>query len=665
MNKKRGASRFSRKSRGFQAGLVFVCLIVFFWVIQLLAPHLSGNDSYFHIKYAWLIWQEGAIWDFPWLQGTLFKTTWVDHQFLYHLLLIPFTWFDDLYLSALGAGIFWAALALFTVYIVIRRLDTPDSAWFRYAWIWALVLAASSNTMLYRLGQTRIQAVSLIFMMVAIILMEKGKNRFLLPLGFFYAWLYHGSVILIPLTLLYSLSGLVVEKKWDWKPVAWAISGLGLGFIINPYFPQDIVFLYKHVIQFAGGESSVPLSAEWLNYPSWTLFQTTQGAWLVLFLGILTLAFSDRPISKRTLFWFLANSMMLILFFKARRFVEYWPPLAVVFFASAVFDHRDQWVSRFSKLTSDNRQGLTSRAYKAVLAGILTALFLSAGVRAYKTVQEIKEDAPPDRFTAASSWLKSHTSRQTIVFNEQWDNFPDLFFNNHHNLWVTGLNLNFTYLLDPRLYRLYKNITYGNVADTARYLKREFGAQYALTLKEQGGLVRLATDPDNGLQLVWEDKTSAIYKLEPSDRQVQMKAELYPYRIVKAEEPVTCQTLEPGRSYNNRPSPAGLLECKTAGGFAEIFWQIEIPREGTWKMEGQFPRTPNAATAQVFLNGKQQGPPLDLYGKGKQVGPLQDLGMRHLPAGPLDLAIRYNLPSGGGENIFGLDRLKFSRADHP
>lgn len=664
MKRKKKASGYSKKSRGIQAGLVFVGLLVFFWVIQFFSPHISGNDSYFHIKYAWLIWDKGAIWNFPWLQGTLFKNTWVDHQFLYHLLLIPFTWIGDLYLAAEAAGIFWAAFAIYTIYLVIRRLGDSDSVWSRYAWIWVLVLAASSNTMLYRLGQTRIQAVSLIFMMVAIILLEKEKKGFLLPLGFFYAWLYHGSLILIPLTLLYSLSGLIIEKRWDWKPVAWATAGLGLGFIINPYFPHDLVFLYKHVIQFAGGGTPVPLSAEWINYTSWTLFQNTQGAWLVLFLGVLTLAFSERPISKRTLFWFLTNSLMLILFFKARRFVEYWPPFAVVFFASALYDNQDQWVTRFSQTISDNRQGQISQTYKAILAGVITVLCISAGVRAYRTVQEIKQDAPPDRFAAASSWLKSHTSLHTIVFNEQWDTFPDLFFNNHHNLWVTGLNLNFTYLLDPRLYRLYQNITYGNVADTARYIKRDFGAQYALTLKGQGGLIRLAADPDNGLQLVWEDKNTAIYKLEPSTRRIQMKAGLDPYRVLRAEEPVTCELLEPKR-YGELPLPEGPLLCKTAGSLAEIAWQIEIPRQGIWKIEGQFLKTIDRSTAQVLLNGKQLGEPLDLYGTEKETGKLRDLGMSQLPSGPLELVVKYRLPSGGYEKIFGLERIKFSRMDRP
>ena len=80
-------------------------------------------------------------------------------------------------------------------------------------------------------------------------------------------------------------------------------------------------------------------------------------------------------------------------------------------------------------------------------------------------------------------------------------------------------------------------------------------------------------------------------------------------------------------------------------------------------MEGQLLRTPNGATAQVFLNGNQLGRLLDLYGTGKQVGKLQNLGIRQLPAGPLDVAIGYNLPSGRGEKIFGLDRLKLIREE--
>jgi hypothetical protein len=666
MEKNKDSDGYWSKSNLIQAGGVLTGLIVFFSIIQVLSPNLSGNDSYFHIKYAWLIWHEGVIWDFPWLQGTLFKNVWVDHQFLYHLLLIPFTWIGDLYLAAKIAGIFWASGAIFTVYELIRRMDKPGSTWSRFAWIWPIVIAASSTTLLYRLNMTRLQAVSLIFMMAAIMLIEKKKYRLLLLLGFFYAWLYHGSVILIPLAFLYCLSSLVIEKRWVWKPIVWTMGGLCLGFIVNPYFPQSLVFLYKHIPQLFGGGTAVPLSSEWIDFQSWFLFQTAQGAWLCLFVGVLILGFSERRISQRTLFWFLANTMMLILFFKARRFVEYWPPFAVVFCASALCDNQLQWMPFFRGQESKDREFFPKQMRQAVFAGLVAVLLFSAGFRAVKTAQQIQFEAPPpERFITAASWLKAHTPKHSIVFNEQWDTFPDLFFHDHYNLWVTGLNPNLTYLLDPRLWRLYKNISYGYVPDTARFLKRDFGAQYALTLKNRGELNKLASDPNNGLTLVWEDKIISIYQIRPSDRLVQMEAELYPYQVSKAEGSLVCQAIEQTQCQDyGEPSAHGFLECRTRSRLAKIFWKVEIPKEGNWTIEGRFLKTKDGGTAEVLLNGKSLGVPINLLDGQTEVGKIQNLGIQSLAAGPLDVEIVYTLPSGQREKVFGMDLLRFTRTDN-
>ncbi len=646
-----------------QPGIVFVGLLAYFSLIQVLSPRISGNDSYFHIKYAWLIWHEGAIWNFPWLQGTLFREHWVDHQFLYHLLLIPFTWIGNLYLAAKVAGIFWSATALFAVYAVIRRMNEPASAWYRLAWIWPLIMVASSPSMLYRLSQTRIQAVSLLLMMVAVIIMEKERYKMLLPLGFGFAWLYNGSVILIPLTLLFGLSCLIIEKRWVWQPVAWATAGLGLGFLLNPYFPQNLDFLVRHIYEFAGNRTGLPMAFEWQDYTSWFLFQSTQGAWLVLLVGILVLGFSERRMTRRNLFWLLASTMMQLLFFKARRFVEYWPLFAVVFTASTLCDTQDQWEPLLSRNRPNGQPVLTPLVREAVFTGFVTGLGIIAGFHALKTAQEIHFNAPPDRFVSASAWLKAHTPKGTIVFNAQWDTFPDLFFHNHHNLWVAGLNPNFTYFLDPRLWRVYDGVSKGMVMDTARYLQRDFGARYALTLKDQAGLVKLADVADNGLNLVWEDGTTAIYQVHPSDHRVQLEGELYPYKIAMADGQVKCQAEEQSECQNyGDPSNRGFLACRITGKIARIAWRVELPRAGTWVVEGRFLKTRDGGTAAVLVNGKTLGAPIDLFDGRKQVGSSLTLGEQDLSAGPLEVEIVYTFPAGRAKKVFGLDELTFTRS---
>lgn len=653
--------RISRVRYLIQPIAVLAGLLLYFGLIQSVANRISGNDSYFNIKYAWLLWHDGAVWNFPWLQGTIFRDAWVDHQFLFHVLLIPFTWIGDLYLAAKVAGAFWASAAVYSVYLVIRQMGEEGSLWRRWAWIWPLVIVASSNTMLYRLTNTRVQAVSAVFMMAAIALQEKGHYRSLLPLGFLFAWLYHGSVILIPLTILYAFSYLVIEKRLIWKPVAYACAGLTLGFLINPYFPDSLRFLMRHLPDVAGSGTGVPPSAEWVSYASWDLFQTTRGAWLLLLAGILIMTFYRLGLTRRTLFHFLACCMMLVLFLRARRFVEYWPLFVALFSASVIQEASGEVISSIKRLANPADIQERRIIWLAFLSGLFVVLVSMSVVNALRTGREIAQNAPADRFANASIWLKANTPWHSVVYNSQWDTFPDLFFHNHHNLWVVGLNANFTYFLDPRLWLLYKNISEGYVEDTARYLKQLYHADYALTLKKEGGLVRLAEQPENGLVLAWEDRQTAIYRLQPSDRFLQMEAELYT-RNIDAGETSTCQVVEISECQDfGKPSARAFLQCKTEGNRAKLSWTVDVPSSGIWFVEGRFPSVESGGEATISLNGQRLDGIIGLKRGPLSVGQWQNLGKMMLKKGSTRIDVFYEMSAKNTSQTFGLDVLKFTR----
>jgi hypothetical protein len=640
---------------------VLAGLFLYFGLIQSVANRISGNDSYFNIKYAWLLWHDGAVWNFPWLQGTIFRDAWVDHQFLFHVLLIPFTWIGDLYLAAKVAGAFWATAAVYSVYLVIRRMGGDGSPWRRWAWIWPLVIVASSNTMLYRLSNTRVQAVSAVFMMAAIALQEKGHYRSLLPLGFLFAWLYHGSVILIPLTILYALSCLIIEKRLVWKPIAYACAGLTLGFLINPYFPDSLRFLVRHLPDVAGNGTGVPPSAEWVSYASWDLFQTTRGAWLLLLLGILIMTFYRLGLTRRTLFHFLACCMMLVLFLRARRFVEYWPLFVTLFSASVIHEASGVAMSSIKRLANPAEIQERRLRWFAFLSGLFVVLIAASVVNAVRTGREISQNAPADRFADASSWLKANTPWHSVVYNSQWDAFPDLFFHNHHNLWVAGLNANFTYFLEPRLWLLYKNVSEGVVEDTARYLKQSYHADYALTLKKEGGLVRLADRPENGLVPVWEDRQTAIYRLQPSDRYLQMEAELHPQNKDTGEAS-TCQVVEISECQDfGKPSAHAFLQCKSVGDRAKLAWTVDIPSSGLWFVEGRFPSVESEGKAAVSVNGQRLDGMIDLQRGPLSVGQWKNLGKIMLKKGSTRIDVFYEMSEKSNTQTFGLDVLRFTR----
>jgi hypothetical protein len=555
---------------------------------------------------------------------------------------------------------------LFAAYLLIRSFGDRDTSWRRFAWIWVIVLAAASPTMLFRLSTTRVQSVSLLFLVVAIFLMEKERYRWLLPLGFLYAWLYNGSIILLPVSALYMLTLLVSSRRFVWSPCLYAGIGLVLGFVLNPYFPDNVIFLWNHVLEYLLRPTPVPVSVEWKDYPSWILFDSCRGAWMFMLVGILALTFQGRVMSRRSLTFFFMSLLFLVIFFRARRFVEYWPAFAILFSASAIEESRLSLLAHvenyFPRIAQENWK--TFRM--PLLSGLIVALSVAAVISAQRAMDGIRESDPVDRFAEATSWLKANTPKDAIIFNAQWDIFPDLFFHDHHNRWIAGLNEAFIYYLEPRLWYLYRGIATGILPDTARYVKQDFSADYVLTLKQSKGISEAAKNPDNGLELAWEDRQTVIYRARPSDRFFQIEGEFIPPQASDEGRLMTCRREENSECRNyGHPSAGAFLICKSQNSEAKLAWTIHVPSAGLWKVEGRFLQGRDMGSAVTRINGQTLGKAFSLESATNDVGPFQTLGEISLGTGPAELEILITALPSKKPAFFGLDTLRFTRLSTP
>ncbi|MEO1338129.1 MAG: hypothetical protein AAFV29_20965, partial [Myxococcota bacterium] len=414
-------------------------------------------------------------WDFPWLRGTFFHESWVDTEFFYHVLLIPFTLPGDLYLAGKVAPVFWGATALFTVYWVIRDFGESGSAWQKHAWWAALVLVAASHGGLYRLSMPRVPAVSLLFMMVALTLLAQRRPlKWLAITGFFYAWMYPVSVVLIPLALFDAVGRWYDEDKWDLRPVAYVAAGVFIGFVINPYFPRTLPVLFNHVVEIGIGTSDIPKGNEWAPYDSWFMFTNSIVAWIALFAGGLCLI--GTPTRGRHIAYLASTAMMMLAYFKSRRFVEYWPYFAVLFSACAfqsALQAPESLVNRVRRQLGPTYLSLLVIAISGVLFGVAVR-----NVR--KASRDVGQNAMPTRLAGATEWLRMNTPKGSQVYNVEWDIFPELIFYNHHNHWTLGLDPNFTYEVDPKLYYTSVAIGAGQVSEPGRLIEQYFGAKYVI-----------------------------------------------------------------------------------------------------------------------------------------------------------------------------------------
>ena len=475
--------------------------------IQFASPDLADNDGFYHIKLAWLMRTEGLKPQFPWLPlSILNQREFYDHHFLFHVALIPFT-FGDLRLGAKWATVTFASLAFLAVWYLFYRQRVP------LAWLWALGLLGVSDAFLYRMSIPRAQSLSLAVMALGLTWMLEGKYRRLALLAFFYVWMYDAFPLLLALAVMHLLAVALIEHRLEYRPLLWVGIGVTLGMLINPYFPQNLIFTYRHLLPKLVEATSVSVGNEWYPYETLQLLKNSLPALVAFVSGALALGLAGRKMDLRTATSFLIALLFGLMLFQARRFVEYFPPFALIFAAFA-------WTPLFPDPLPDpiHQPDLPRSRFLTVLQAnlfiILLTLAVSAGIlKSIPAVQvQMQKSKPYDLYAGASTWLAQNTPAGERVFQTDWDDFPRLFFYNTHNTYLAGLDPTYMQLYDADLYDTWVKITRGEIEQPSKVISERFSARYIQSDLNHKNFMRLAAE-DPGLKEVYRDGQAIIYEI--------------------------------------------------------------------------------------------------------------------------------------------------------
>jgi hypothetical protein len=237
-----------------------------------------------------LIREQGIRVNFPWLTLTIIdEPNYTDHHMLLHVFQVPFIYLvNDLRLAAKLAPIALAAFAFMVFYLIIRRYEI------RFAWLWLILLFASSSPFLYRMSMARGQSLSLAFQLIAFHLIMTRNAKGLALLAAVFVWSYNGFPLLIPFVLFGVLVHYLIDEKGSDKhavksdgavvdvlnPVRFLRSieyklvigvgvGIAVGLVVNPYFPQNVLFLWNHIVpKIFATEYATSVGNEWYPYNS-------------------------------------------------------------------------------------------------------------------------------------------------------------------------------------------------------------------------------------------------------------------------------------------------------------------------------------------------------------------------------------------------------------
>jgi hypothetical protein len=524
--------------------LLFALYLLAFGLIQFRQTGFLDNDSYYHMRMAALIREQGLKVDFTWLPlSTLDREGYTNLHLFHHVYLSLFAGDgspESLVFGGKVASVLMAALIGVVLWAILRAEKV------RWPALWSLGLLAISVTFLVRLSLTRAMSAALVMQLLAVYLLLRRRYFWLMPLGFIYVWWYDAYPMLLAVIFAYLAATLLSERRIAWGALIWSVLGVTLGVVLHPYFPQNIQGTVFEVVRGnmlgidQGSATATPDPAMVLDRPivvgdEWARFTggeliASAGVAVALWLVGMVLALSGRPrhsdqpvtnwrervvarIPERPLLFAMFLSMGFgLLMLMAQRFIEYFPAYALLLIALASRPVIDRLA----------RQPQRARALAVLMAlAILLPVWPSIGLGYYTK-------GLPDQIVAdyidAAAWMHEHVPSGSRVFLSLWDMFPWLFFYNTDVEYTLGLDPRYSYNYDPELYALYDRMLRGRVEQPGPIIYERFGAQYVLVramgwMDVEGqqkrmlpGIIKTAGE-DPTMERVYDKGSVVIYKI--------------------------------------------------------------------------------------------------------------------------------------------------------
>lgn len=293
-------------------------------------------DSYYHIAMSSMLPEQGLLPTFPWLQYVYWRNegdAFISHHVGFHLFLLPFVqaskWITGDYLAGGRWSMsFTLGVNLVLFYLLLRAGQVP------WRWFWIVLFLLLPEQFFSRHGFARAIGPSFIFMQLALLMLFHRRYAWTGVVLFAYVQLYLGAVMYGPVIVaIYALARFIGPKddaEVPWRMVLITAAFWMVGVVAYPYRSGMFEFLYMQVFN-TGLAPTIEVGREWRPYSdSWFLIGMSAP---LLLAWVSSLALRLRfgpPLDARATALLLLQFVFLILTCRARRFIEYWPPLCLL-----------------------------------------------------------------------------------------------------------------------------------------------------------------------------------------------------------------------------------------------------------------------------------------------------------------------------------------------
>jgi hypothetical protein len=491
----------------WQLNFIFACVaLAVAAYLHLSVDRFPDPDAFYHFRHAAIYGSMGNIFQtsFPWVLYSVVNKFSSDLWYGFHLLLVPFTFAGDPVLGMQLAGAFVTILFLALTFTSCVALKI------KFAIFWPFFLLFSSAFMLHRLGMLRPQVLSLGLgiLIFALLATENVWGLFLASLALVFL---HLNLFFIPFLILavFALTKFIEERSLPWREGLALTGGVLVGWLLRPNPLGAAKILYVQLIQFTLerlGGNLLDVGAELAplrlksnsNYLPFILLLLAS----LLYIGW-RYSRTDFTLSVRERTNLISAVASAIGFF-----------FLSVFFARRAFDLCSVFGVILLGLVFSR---WLYEAWWARVVLICAFVFLVPYSLSLRN-QVLAEGWDSARFQSAAKWIADNSNPRDIVFNARWEYFPELFFWNTKNVYVSGMDPVFQFAYDPVLYAKGYNLVADDKTDQSgqdpyNIIKEDFHARYVVLAKPFDDSLYFRLQGDNRFQLRQENDRSAVFEV--------------------------------------------------------------------------------------------------------------------------------------------------------
>lgn len=475
--------------------LILITGISVIFFIQFMTPALYDADGYLHIRMAEFLKDLGPYYNFHWARFSTFNGNFADKDFLYHVLLIPFTFFKNIFFGVKIAAFIFTSLLFLGFYLALKRYSN------KFILPFFLMAFFFSGLFLETISSPRPLTIVVLITLISIYLIIEKRYTWLFFTALFYSLIHVTSPLIICYASFIEIVRFFDKKEFYPKTILFAFLGVSAGFLIHPNFPNNFLVFYLNSVLvpiYTIKTGVLELGAEFfplntreylLEYPVVII-----GAISIIYMAISRM---PRPRFETKVFLALA-AIFFVLSFTCKRYLGHGYLLMLMAFSCYLTD--------FFEI----KKGIAKPGpiLIAVLMIVLT-------VNSFNSIryQALVSRVINGHYEAVGKWMEKNIPEGALIFHANWSDSQYFIGLNPKNDYFVTLDPIYMYNKNPELYKLYRDVSFGKTGNPYSVLKDTFKARYGYAGKNYfNGLIEQIRK-DSRFTILAEDSFGIIFKL--------------------------------------------------------------------------------------------------------------------------------------------------------